>query len=321
MAGKFLLGRRQSMAGAALLAALPGRSFAADYPSQPINFLIPYGPGGTFDSYAREFSKLIQAKLTPSTNVEPVNQPGAAGKEAIFTILNSPPDGYNISMIAIPGLIQSTFNKKNNFDIDKLTWLATLGRDPYGIAVGKNSPIKNVADLKKISAERPISFGSTGPGSTDYVATHIFANIVGLRLKEVGGYNGAVDTSVGVARGDIDCVVHSLSGLVQMAAANLVRVIFTFQEKSSIPGVDDASTIGNADLGKIYQWFPAVAPPNLPQPISSKLSDALFTAAKSPEAKAWAKSIKTSLHPLDQAGTLQMLQEQTALVTKWKHVL
>ncbi len=317
--------RRHLLHGAAAaggLALLARPATAAAYPSQPINFLIPYGPGGTFDSYARKFSALLQNELTPQVNVEPINQPGASGRRAIFTILNSPPDGYNISMIAVPGIMQSKFMKQaNNIDIDKLTWLATLGRDPYGLAVGVNSPIKNVADMKKVSAQRPIVFGSTGPGSTDYFATRVFASVLGLNIKQVSGYNGSVDTSVGVARGDIDCVTHSLSTLVEMAASGLVRVIFTFQMKSSLPNVEDARSIGNADLGEIYQWFPVVAPPGLPQPIADTLSNALLKGATSDDAKAWAKGLHTSLHPLDQKATLQMVQQQTALVTKWKAVL
>ncbi len=325
MKKKFDISRRQLLpaamaAGAVAGLGLPKFAQAGTYPDQPINFIVPYGPGGGFDAYVRKFSQLLTTSL--STNVEPINMPGASGQRAVFSILQSPPDGYNISLINIPGIIESKFSKKpSNIDLDKLTWIATLGREIFGVAVGTNSVVKTVADLKKLSAQREIGFGSTGAGSTDYFASHVFSHAIGLRFKEVTGYTSSVDSAVAAARGDIDCVVHSLSFLKQMEAANLVRIIFTFETKSSVPGVDDATTLGLPDLSEIYQWFPVVAPPGLPQPIASKLSNALVAAAKTPDAQAWAVTVKTSLDPLGQKETLAMIEKQTALVKKWKDVL
>jgi tripartite-type tricarboxylate transporter receptor subunit TctC len=317
--------RRQLLSGATVLGGLAGfglPSKASTYPNHTINFLIPYGPGGGFDAYVREFSHLLQNSLTPHVYVEPINMPGASGREAIFTILQSPPDGYNISVINIPGIIESEYQKNtSSIDISKLTWIANLGREAYGLAVGTKSHITNVADLQRLSRQREVAFGSTGPGSTDYFATRVFAAAVGLRIKEVTGYTSSVDSAVAVARGEIDCVVHSLALLQQIAAAGLIRVIFTFQDKSSLPGVDDASTIHQPDLSKIYQWFPVVAPPGLPPEIAATLSNMLVNATKTPDAQRWAKTVRTSLYPLDQPQTWQMVQEQSSLVAKWKAVI
>ncbi len=326
MSKSLQIGRRGLLPAAAAfggLAASGQLARAAAYPNQPINFLVPYAPGGSIDAYVRKFSELLTVSLTPHVNVEPINMPGASGQRAISTILQSPPDGYNISLINVPGIIVSKYSKKKvpGVDIDKLTWLATLGREPFGIASGIKSGIKSVADLQKLSAIRPISFGSTGPSSTDHLATRIFAASVGLRTKEVTGYTSSVDSAVAVARGEIDCVVHSLAVLRQMAAANFVQVIFAFQEKSSLPGVDDASTIGKPDLSEIYQWFPVVAPPGLPPAIAATLSNALVEAVKLPDAQSWAKTVHTMLYPLDQQGTLRMVRQQNALVAKWQAVL
>ncbi len=52
------------------------------YPSQPSNFLVPYGPGGSIDAYVRKFSELLTESLTPHVNVEPINMPGASGQRS-----------------------------------------------------------------------------------------------------------------------------------------------------------------------------------------------------------------------------------------------
>jgi tripartite-type tricarboxylate transporter receptor subunit TctC len=301
---------------------LPKYGFAASFPDQTINFLIPYGPGGGFDSYVRKFSELLPTTLPNKVNVEPLNDPGASGEKAIFNLLQSPPDGYNISLINVPGIIESNYKGKGgNININSLTWVATLGREAYGIAVGAHSSIKTIADLKKLSTQRVVSFGSTGPGSTDYFATRVFAAAEGLNVRQVTGYNGAVESGVAAARGDVDCVIHSLAVLGQMAGSGLVRIIFAFQDKTALAGVEDASSIGQPDLGEIYQWFPVVAPPGLPPEITLTLSNALVKAAGLPDAETWAKSAHTTLYPLNQAETLKMVATQTAIVAKWKSAL
>ena len=317
------LGRRQliatSAAAAAALAVGRGAFAASSYPSQPINFIIPYGPGGSFDSYARKFSVLLQQKLPNKVNVEPINTPGAAGKEAIFQLLQDKPDGYNISMINVPGILIS--KKGGNLDLTKLTWLANLGRDSYGLAVKKDGPIKTVADFKTLSAKRPVVFSSTGAGSTDYFATKVFAASFGLNVKLVSGYSDSPNSVVAVARGDVDAVVHSLATLKQMEASGLAKILFVFQAKSPIPGIEDATSVGKPDLGEIFQWRPVVAPPALPADITATLSNALVAAVKSPEAASWAAGIQTTLYPLNQQDTLAMIETQRKLIDKWKSAL
>jgi tripartite-type tricarboxylate transporter receptor subunit TctC len=318
----FNLSRRKFIPGAVAFGAVCsgfGPAEAAGYPGQTINFLIPYGPGGSFDSYGRKFSVLLQQNLPSQVNVEPINTPGAAGKEAIFQLLQDPPDGYNISLINIPGILIG--KKTGNLQIDNLTWIANLGRDSYGLAVAKNSSVQTVADLQALGAKRTLKFSSTGAGSTDYFATKVFAASLGFKVSLVSGYNDSPNSVVAVTRGDVDAVVHSLATLKQLEASGLVKIIFVFQKKSPIPGVEDATSIGKPDLGEIFQWRPVVGPSGLPPNIVATLSSALVKATKSPSAISWAAGLGTTLYPLDQAGTLSMIETQKALIKKWYSVL
>jgi tripartite-type tricarboxylate transporter receptor subunit TctC len=317
-----ILRRRQLLPLAAASTMLSGLSIPAradTYPSQAINFIIPYSPGGSFDSYVRCFTEFLQQGLPKKVYVEPINVPGAGGRAAVVQLLQDPPDGYNISIISIPGILMST--KAGMPDLDKLTWIANLGRDSYGLAVGKSSAIKSVADLQTLSAQRKLKFSSSGSGSTDYFATKVFASALGLRVNLVLGYNDSSDSIIAVARGDVDCVVHSLSVLKQMESQGFARILFVFQEKSPIPGVEDATAINKPDLGEIFQWRPIGGPPNLPPEIVSLLSDILVKAAKSDAAQKWAAGIGSTLYPLNHEETLAMIKTQEELVAKWRFAL
>jgi tripartite-type tricarboxylate transporter receptor subunit TctC len=311
------------VASAGVLCGKPKLAQAAEaaknFPEHPINFIIPYGPGGTFDTLVREFSKLLPKYLPKSVSVEPLNVPGAAGTEAIFQLYHDRPDGYNISLVNVPGIFMQQANAA--FNVDKLTWICNLARDTYGLAVGTKTGVNSIADLQALSKKRQLLFSSTGHGSTDYLATKVLAAALGLNVRLIAGYEGSSSSGVGVARGDVDAVVHSLASLEKMQEAGLVKVIFVYQDKSPIPGVEDATTINQPDLGNIFQWRPVAAPPGLPAGISSILTKSLIAAANSPEAKDWAEKVKVTLDPLDQAQTIAMLQTQEKLVNKWKSVL
>lgn len=320
------ISRRAFLYGGSAIAAAsglaPGVAKADVFPSQTINFIVPDSGGGSFDAYVRKFSQLMEPYLKPSVNVEPLTIPGAGGQAAVFNLLHDQPDGYNIGMVNVPGLLTAQYDKKRKpLDLSKLTWVANLGRESYGVAVSSKSSIHNVADLRKLSQTRKISFSSTGFGSTDYFATRVFNAALGLNFRQVLGYTGSSPTMIAVARGDVDAVVHSLATLQAMERSGLIRIIFVFQEDNAIPGIDNSTSVGKPELNDIYQWRPVAAPPSVPQNIIKILSDALIAAAKTPDAATWATTAGTTLYPLDYEAALGMIKTQEALVEKWKFVL
>jgi tripartite-type tricarboxylate transporter receptor subunit TctC len=292
-------------------------AFASPFPNRPINLIIPEAPGGTFDSYGREFSRLLQDRL--KVNVEPINMPGAGGAEAIFSLFSDAADGYTISLIGIPGGLMH--NPRPDFDFKKLTWLANLSREPYGLAVGTHSPIKNFSDLLQLASTRPVAFSIDGPGSTGSFLTKIFIAETNLRSKIVTGYQGSSAAVLAVARGEADATVQSLTTIKKMQSASLAHLIFQFENVPAPLGIESAKSIGKPELGEIFQWRSIVAPPGLPQNIAAGLSAALLDCANSSEAQQWAHKIHAELFPLGQAETLKMVATQEAIVKKWRPLL
>src|SRR5436853_2032315 len=82
---------------AALLAAASS-SWAQEYPTKPIRWIIPYPTGGTSDFLAR----LIGQKLTEAWK-QPVlvdNRSGANGNIGTELAAKAPPDGYTLILVA-----------------------------------------------------------------------------------------------------------------------------------------------------------------------------------------------------------------------------
>src|SRR5687767_15946505 len=87
--------RRSLLLAGSALALSPRIAFAQAYPSRPVEFIVPWGPGGGADQLARRVSKLIEPGLKVSMPI--LNVPGATGNTGMAKLLSSPPDGHSIA--------------------------------------------------------------------------------------------------------------------------------------------------------------------------------------------------------------------------------
>ena len=303
---------RRSLLAATPLLAAPLLAHA-EAPGRDVSFLIPYAPGGGFDLYVRTVIPAMQKAL--GVTIVPNNVEGAGGARAANMLDRARPDGATIGVLNIPGLL---LLDGLGFDVTKLSWIGNLGRDPYGLAVAMDSPIKSMADLQALSKKRPVRFTSTGTASAGYIATLIAANLLDIRPQMINGYKGTTDYVVAAVRGDGDAAVCSLTALSSFVAGKLVRVIATFEDHASIPGAEDATSLHQPDLTKITQYRPVAAPPKLPAGLQTSLADALATAMRDPAVQEWAHRNNANLDPLSPAQTAQALREQIEFVARWK---
>ena len=68
----------------------------ANYPSKPINLIVPYGAGGSADSRSRQLAQKMSLILKQPIVVD--NKPGAGGNIGTEFVARSAPDGYTIGM-------------------------------------------------------------------------------------------------------------------------------------------------------------------------------------------------------------------------------
>lgn len=308
------------MSGAALMLRQPAFA-AAIYPDKNISFVIPDGPGGGFDSYVRAITPAMQKYLSQKVTVVPTNVPGAGGARAANEIFRARPDGATIGIFNVPGIYIQQERGNAGFDLEKLTWIGRLGVDHYGLAVGENSPIKSIDDLKALAKRRPVKFTSTGPAGTAYNATLIAAHLLGIRAQLITGYKGSRDYVMGAVRGDGDAVVTAIPTLRRMAAGKTLRIIATFEEHGSVPGATDATALGQPELASITLQRLVAGPPGLSADITATLADAMTTALAAPEVEAWAKKADAGLAPESPEQAAATLKEQIAFYNKWKPYL
>ena len=294
---------------------------AADYPSQDIHFIIPYGAGGGFDLEVRFIAPLMQAQLSNKVQIVPDNVPTGGGVLGVSQLYRARPDGATIGIMNIPGLFVLQRGGAAAFDLSKFAYIGSIARDHYGIGVAQTSPLKTMDDLRALSAQRPIKLTTTGREGTSYSAAVIAMSLLGLRSSFITGYKGSNDYVVAAIRGDGDAVVTTLPLLRQMQQGGLLRILATFEDKTAIPGAEDATSLGKPALSSVVLERIVAGPPKLPPAIQATLATALAKALATPEAKAWADRIGTELVARTPEQTLALVQDQSKFYETWKGLL
>lgn len=298
-----------------------GRALAAGFPEKDIAFIIPYSAGGGFDNYVRAISPALEKYLPNSVNVVPTNVAAGGGSRGIAQLYRAKPDGYTIAIFNIPGMFVLQKEGGAGYDLGQITWLGSIGRDHYAIGVSAHSPLRSVADLKALSAQRPVKFTTTGPEATAYAATLIGTELLGIRTQMITGYKGSNDYVVAAIRGDGDAVITALPLMRRLQDGKELRILATFETKSSVPGAEDATTLNQPELSQIVLERLIGAPPGLPDEIKSALSEALAKAVADPETVAWAKRSDSELGWETPDSAARILADQAAFFQKWKKFL
>jgi tripartite-type tricarboxylate transporter receptor subunit TctC len=191
----------------------------------------------------------------------------------------------------------------------------------YVICVGAKSPLKSFADLKALSAKRPIKLSVTGPEGTAYAATMIGSQLLSLKTQLITGYKGSADYVVAAIRGDSDAVIAAIPTASRFVHGGTIRVLASFESHSSFPGVPDAAALGQPELDNISVERVIAAPPGLPADIQNTLSAVLAKALADPMVVKWAKENDLIMRSRTPPETTQLVAQQRIFFDKWKKYL
>ena len=307
----------------ALLPASISRAAPQTFPAKNIQFIIPYAAGGGFDAYVRFISPVMEQYLPARASIVPVNIAAASGSRGISQLFRAKADGYTIGILDLPGMfIEQALQGNTAYDLSKFSWIGCMGEgEHYLLAVGANSPIRTFADLKALSAKRPVKFSSTGIEGTATAATIIGTEMLGIRRQLITGYRGSSDYIVAAIRGDSDAVVSATSTMMKFARAGQLRIIASFATHGAIAGIPDATTLGKPELDQITVERPVAAPPGTPPAIQNILSDALGKALKDAKVVAWARDNDVVMNSKTPQQTATLVARERAFFERWKTYL
>jgi len=305
---------------AAALAAAPlavKSAYCASFPSKRITFIVPYSPGGGYDTYARALSRVMPNHLPNKVHVIVRNITGAGGMTAMHTLFRSKADGYTIAIMNLQGVALYQALGKAALDPTKLSYIGAVARDPNTIMVRKDSPYNTVADLQKAKV---IKYGATGAPSGSWIQPKLVHAIMGVNTEIVTGYSGSSGYMTALIRGEVDAANMGVySGLPYIKAGETKNII-AFRETKLLP---DLPYIKKDSPWKDLRLFGedrvVAAPPGVPKEVMRILIDAFVKSIRDPQTQEWSKKTDYLLQD-DFLGddVLQLSRDLVGLYTKYK---
>lgn len=280
-----------------------------------IDWLIPYDPGGGFDTYARLIAPYLEEELG-AQQVVPVNKPGAGGLLAINTLYNTAePDGRTIAIMnggASAGAVIAG-SENVQFEFDELTMIGLAASDPNMVVTSPDSDFQTWEDV--LEADREIRFASTGVTSADYIAPSVLTAAFGIETDIITGFKGSSESELSVIRGETDMMTGGISSrAASLEAGETVPLVYMGPERhpdypdtpTVFEFVDDgteAQQILEADVSRSLITRIVVAPPDVDEAIASELQNAFKRALENPEL---VEKAEAAGRPLDYASPSEL---------------
>jgi tripartite-type tricarboxylate transporter receptor subunit TctC len=272
-------------AGAVALVMLAAPALAQQkYPSKPVTLVVPYPPGGSNDTFARELGK----KLSDAWKIPVIidNRPGAGGSIGAATVSRAPADGYTLCLLSSSFTTNAAIQPHLPFDpVNGFTAVGMVAKGPMLLTVGNHVPVKTTLELFDYARRYPgkLNFASSGQGSTNHFATELLMDAAHIKMTHVP-YKGMAPAVTDILGGHVDVLVASAPSIYQHVKAGKLRGIGVTSKGPSIV-VPDLPPVASMGLpGYSFElWWGVLAPPGVPADIVEKVNADMNRILQTPE--------------------------------------
>lgn len=264
------------------------QDLAGNYPSKTIMLIVPYAPGGSSDTRARQIAAKMSVILGKTIVVE--NKPGASGNIGTDYVAKANPDGYVIGVGNLaPLAVNKALYPKLSYDpANDLTPIGLIEKGPLILVVSnEKSSFKTLGDLLAWGRANPgaLNFASAGSGGSFHLAGELLVDMTGIPMTHIpykGGGPAMTDLLAGNVSFMFEMVPASLPYLKSSPPKVRALAVATEKRMPLLPDVPTFAEQGFKGM-EISNWFGLIAPKGTPKPIINKLNQALNRALQDPE--------------------------------------
>ncbi|MDQ0570837.1 tripartite-type tricarboxylate transporter receptor subunit TctC [Variovorax paradoxus] len=281
--------------GAAGAAVLCGGAHAqgGNWPTRPVNMVVPFPAGGGTDAFARPLSAQF-SKITGQTLVID-NRGGAGGTVGASIASKAQADGYTLFMGAVHHAIAPSIYPKLDYDIEKdFVPLMLLANVPQVVVVNPKRVTSTTLQEFVAAAKRnpgKLNYGSAGSGTSHHLAGELFKLQTGTFITHIP-YRGAGPALSDLISGNVDLMFDGLGSSAQHIKGGRIKALMVAGSKRNpaFPDVPCAAEVGLPDY-TVTTWYGLWAPKGTPADLQARIVDDMKKALATDELKAiWAQN-------------------------------
>jgi tripartite-type tricarboxylate transporter receptor subunit TctC len=278
-----MMQRRFFFRSVASLVVLAASALAwAAWPDRPIQYVIPFAPGGESDVAARLQALVFKAKYGQEMIV--VNKAGAGGGLAWSQMNNTPGDGYTIVGVNLPHIVLQPLEGTANFKTEDTTPVYFFHYTPDAVIVAADSPFKTLDDLIRAAREKPeiITFAGSGTNSANHAAWARFDRDFNVKTTYVP-FKGTGDLLSSVLGGHVSAAMSYSTLAIQQKGKMRMLAVASDRRLPQFPDVPTFRELGVDWVDGAYRGIGV--PKSTPPELRKQISDMMDAINKDPESR------------------------------------
>lgn len=276
---------RRTALGGLMAAGLAAPVFAQDW--RPMNWIVPFPPGGSNDTFARPIAAHVGARFGQPVVVE--NRGGAGGTLGGMIVARARPDGCTLLVANTAQTFAPVVYAEQGFDLLRdFAPVSNLARVPVGLVVNPAKlDVKDLAAFLAAARKAPdtINIGSSGLGTMPHLAIELLQQRAGIRLTHVP-YRGGGPALQDLLSGQLDATCQPLSTVASYVQSGKLRAlaVATTKREAVLPDVPTFAEAGVKDFD-VSTWYGLFAPRATPVAALDALHGAVQAALAEPDVK------------------------------------
>lgn len=255
-----------------------------EFPNRPINFIVPFGPGGGTDMQARVLEKLIVQHLGQAVVIQ--NKPGGAGILGWGELAKSNPDGYTIGIASPEVLLHTLYNPGITHYLTSLDPLAQVMSTPSVLVVNSDQPWQNIHDIVGYAKQNPqaVKYGHSGIGSLNHLMGALLAKLTGTQLRQVPFQSGSEVIATLLGNHVEFAFVNPVVAKEHIKVGTLRPIATSGEKRLRDPQLSHVPTLKESGIDLVItNWLCVAAPKELPLPVKALLEKELKEIVVEPE--------------------------------------
>ncbi len=260
----------------------------ANWPTKPVNMVVPFPAGGGTDAFARPLSAIFSKQTGKQLIID--NRGGAGGTLCAGLAAKSAPDGYNYFLDALHLTFTLCKYPKLDYDLERdLVPLILVAAVPQVLVVNpKKVQANNVKEFLDFVKKNPgkLNYGSAGGGTSHHLAGELFKLQTQTFITHIP-YRGAGPALQDLIAGNVDMMFDGLGSSAAHIKGGRIKALMVSGSKRNpaFPDVPCSAEVGLPDY-TVSTWYGVWAPKNTPAEAQARAIEEIRKACQTDEAKA-----------------------------------
>lgn len=252
----------------------------AQFPERPINYIIPFVPGGESDIAARLQGR-VAAKLTGKEFIVQ-NKAGAGGGLAWGQLNSMPGDGYTVVGSNLPHIILQPLEGQVQYKTEDITSVFFFHYTPDALVVAADSPYKTFADLVNAAKADPgkVTIAGSGTNSANHLAFQRMEVQGKLKMSYIP-FKGTGDLSTAVLGKHVDAAMTYPTYAVANREKTRMLAVATARRLPQFPNTPTFKELGYDWVDGAYRGI--AVPKSTPEAVRKQISDLFLKINSDPE--------------------------------------